>query len=77
MDVLGKNLTIRGYQLFEITTDPARLERAKRCIHDGLTSGKLKPIIAKTFALDDIANAPRFIKAYQQIGKIVMTVSIC
>jgi hypothetical protein len=36
MDVLGKNLTICGYQLFEITTDSARLEPANRFINDGL-----------------------------------------
>src|SRR5262249_4000363 len=30
LDALVNGLTIRGYTLFEITTDPARLERGKR-----------------------------------------------
>jgi NADPH:quinone reductase-like Zn-dependent oxidoreductase len=74
MEVLGKSLTIRGYILFEITGDPQRLERAKKFIIDGLSAGKLKPVIAKTFKLDEIAQAHRFLESNQQIGKIVVTV---
>ncbi len=33
LEVLGKSLTIRGYLLFEITTDPARLAQAKAVHH--------------------------------------------
>src|SRR3954466_8241514 len=35
-DVLGKWITIRGYVLMEITGDPARLERGKRFVNEGL-----------------------------------------
>lgn len=75
MDVLSKSLTVRGYLLFEITGDPKRLEPAKRFILDGLASGKLKPIIAKTFSgLDQIVEAHRYLESNQQVGKIVVTV---
>jgi NADPH:quinone reductase-like Zn-dependent oxidoreductase len=75
MDLLSKTLTIRGYVLFEITKDPARLERGKRWVIDGLSAGKLKPVIAKTFSsLDEIVNAHRFLESNQQIGKIVVNV---
>jgi len=73
-DVLGKSLTIRGYVLFEITNDPRRLERAKQFIIDGLAAGKLKPVIARTFPLDQIVAAHRYLESNQQIGKIVVTV---
>ena len=73
-DVLGKSLTVRGYVLFEITNDPRRLERAKQFIIDGLAAGKLKPVIAKTFPLDQIVAAHRYLESNQQIGKIVVTV---
>jgi NADPH:quinone reductase-like Zn-dependent oxidoreductase len=73
-EVLGKNLTIRGYLLFEITGDPPRLERAKKFIVDGLSAGKLKPVVAKTFPLDAIVEAHRYLESNQQIGKIVVTV---
>jgi NADPH:quinone reductase-like Zn-dependent oxidoreductase len=74
MNVLGKSLTIRGYVLFEITGDPQRLERAKKFIVDGLSAGKLKPVVAKTFPLEQIVEAHRYLESNQQIGKIVVTV---
>jgi NADPH:quinone reductase-like Zn-dependent oxidoreductase len=74
MDVLGKSLTIRGYILFEITSDPARLERGKKFVIDGLASGQFKPVIAKTFPLAEIVEAHRYLESNQQIGKIVVTV---
>ncbi|SPK01968.1 putative alcohol dehydrogenase, zinc-containing [Methylorubrum extorquens DM4] len=72
--LLGKDLTIRGYQLFEITKDPQRLEQAKAFIVEGLASGALKPVIAKTFKLDEIVEATRFMESNEQVGKIVLTV---
>ena len=73
-NVLSKTLTIRGYLLFEITGDPLRLERAKKFIIDGLSAGKLKPVISKTFPLDQIVDAHRYLESNQQIGKVVVTV---
>ncbi len=74
LDVLAKSLTIRGYLLFEVTQDPQRLERAKKFIVDGLSAGKLKPVIAKTFPLEQIVEAHRYLESNQQVGKIVVTV---
>lgn len=74
MDLLAKTLTIRGYVLFEVTSDPARLEPAKQFVVDGLAAGKLKPVIAKTFAFSEIVEAHRFLESNQQIGKIVVTI---
>jgi NADPH:quinone reductase-like Zn-dependent oxidoreductase len=74
LNVLANGLTIRGYTLNEITTDPARLERAKRFINEGLADGSLKPIIARTFPLEEIVEAHRYLESNQQFGKIVVTV---
>ena len=38
-----------------------------------LASGALVPVIAKTFPLQEIAEAHRFMESNQQIGKIVVT----
>jgi NADPH:quinone reductase-like Zn-dependent oxidoreductase len=73
-DVLGKWATIRGYVMLEITSDPARLERAKQFINSGLADGGLKPLIARTFPLDQIVEAHRYLESNQQIGKVVVTV---
>jgi NADPH:quinone reductase-like Zn-dependent oxidoreductase len=74
LEVIGKSLTVRGYVLFEITGDPQRLERAKKFIVDGLSAGNLKPVIDKTFPLEQIVEAHRYLESNQQIGKIVVTV---
>ena len=73
-DVLGQWLTIRGYVMMEITSDPERLGRAKKFINDGLADGSLKPIIAKTFPLDQIVEAHRYLESNRQFGKVVVTV---
>ena len=74
MEVLGKDLTLRGYQLFEITQDAERLNRAKTFITQGLESGALHPVIARTFAFADIVQAHAYMESNAQIGKIVLTV---
>jgi NADPH:quinone reductase-like Zn-dependent oxidoreductase len=72
-NTLARSLTIRGYLLFEITTHPARLERGKRFVNEGLADGSLKPIIARTFPLEQIVEAHRYMESNQQFGKIVVT----
>ncbi len=75
IEVLGKSLTVRGYLLFEITSDPRKLEKAKQFIVEGLAAGDLKPMIAKTFSgLEQMVEAHRYMESNQQIGKIVVTV---
>jgi NADPH:quinone reductase-like Zn-dependent oxidoreductase len=71
---IGKSLILRGYTLFSIVTHPERGERAKGWLYDQLANGKLKPIIARTFRLDQIVEAHRYMESNEQIGKIVVTV---
>jgi NADPH:quinone reductase len=71
---LAKNLTLRAYTLFSITRDPKTLERGKRFVLDGLASGKFKPLIARSFPLEEIVEAHRYLESNQQVGKIVVTV---
>jgi NADPH:quinone reductase-like Zn-dependent oxidoreductase len=73
-EAIRKGLTIRAYTLFEITTDPERSAHAQTVVTEGLTAGALKPIIAKTFKLDEIVEAHRYMESNEQIGKIVVTV---
>lgn len=74
-ELLGRRLTIRGYVMFEISTDPTRLAPAKMFVIDGLANGKLKPVIAKVFdSLDQIVEAHRYLESNQQIGKVVVKV---
>jgi len=72
--VIGNNLTVRGYTLFLIVLNPERFERSKRWIYDRLAAGVLKPVIARTFTLDQIVDAHRYLESNEQVGKIVVTV---
>jgi NADPH:quinone reductase-like Zn-dependent oxidoreductase len=72
--VLGKSLTVRGYLLFEITSDPKRLEAGKKFVVDGLSTKQLKPVIAQSFTLDQMVEAHRYLESNQQLGKVVVTV---
>ncbi len=74
MTALLKGLTMRAYVLFEILNDPIRFERAKQFVLNALATGQLKPIIDKTFTLDQIVEAHRYMESNKQFGKIVVTV---
>lgn len=71
---LLKGLNVRGYTLFEVVADKSRRDAATAFITQGLEAGTLKPIIAKTFAFDQIVEAHRYLETNTQLGKIVVTV---
>jgi len=71
---LAKGLTVRGYTLFEIVKNADRLARGKQFIYSGLKNGTLKPIIDRTFPLESIVEAHRYMESNQQKGKIVVKV---
>lgn len=72
--LLGKCLTFKGYLYIEVTSNDELLARAKAFISEGLESGALSPLIARTFAFDEIREATRFLESNAQVGKIVVTV---
>jgi len=72
--VLGKSLTLRGYLVHEVTLDPAKLAAAKDFILAGVADGAFRPVIAKSFPLDQIVEAHRYLESNEQFGKIVVTV---
>lgn len=72
--VLAKGITLRGYTLFEFTSNPQALASARDEIYGWLESAQLKPVVAKTYPLDDIVKAHQFMESNSQLGKIVVTV---
>uniref|UniRef100_UPI0031D9647D zinc-dependent alcohol dehydrogenase family protein n=1 Tax=Streptomyces hawaiiensis TaxID=67305 RepID=UPI0031D9647D len=73
-EVLFKQLSIRGYDMANITTDDTRRAEAVDFIREGLTSGTLTPVIDKTFPLDEIIDAYTYLESGSQVGKIIVTV---
>jgi NADPH:quinone reductase-like Zn-dependent oxidoreductase len=72
-EVLSRSLILRGYRVYEVLEDPARLRDAAQFIYAGLADGSLRPVIARTFAFDEIVEAYRYLESNQQFGKVVVT----
>jgi NADPH:quinone reductase-like Zn-dependent oxidoreductase len=70
-----KSLSVRGWVASFIWNKPHRYARAQQLILQGLATGHLQPVIAKTFPLAQIADAHRYLESNQQLGKIVVTVN--
>ncbi|HTX24433.1 MAG TPA: zinc-dependent alcohol dehydrogenase family protein [Steroidobacteraceae bacterium] len=68
-----KGLSLRGWVASSIWNKPERFARARELILRGLAAGHLKPVISKTFTLDQIVEAHRYLESNQQVGKIVVT----
>ncbi|HXP03360.1 MAG TPA: zinc-binding dehydrogenase [Stellaceae bacterium] len=52
-----------------------RAESAKRFMADlfpALSDGRIKPIVDRSFALDGIAEAQRYVEADRHVGKVVI-----
>ncbi|MEU1372241.1 zinc-dependent alcohol dehydrogenase family protein [Streptomyces triculaminicus] len=68
-------LNMRTYTVVrETTADPQRLRRAAAFVTSGLRSGAFRPVVDRTFGLDEIVEAHRYMEAGAQVGKIVVTV---
>lgn len=70
---VGKGLAVRGYLVFETIRDPARLQAAEGFIGQALANGAIHPVIDRCFALDEIAEAHRYLESNQQMGKVIVT----
>ncbi|KTD06674.1 quinone oxidoreductase [Legionella gratiana] len=71
---LSKGLSIRGYTLFELSTNPKLREEAEKYIFEHIRQGNFKPRIARIFSLDQIVEAHQYMESNEQIGKIVVKV---
>ena len=71
---LSKSLTIQGYTLFDVVSVPEWRNKAQRYIFEHLEQGRFRPRIARTFPLERIVEAHRYMESNEQIGKIVVTV---
>ena len=69
-----KGLSLRGWVASSIWNKPEKFARNRDLILQGLAEGRLKPVIAKTFALGQIVEAHRYLESNQQLGKIVVTI---
>ncbi len=71
---IQKGLTVRGYTLFEVVSNPALRKKAEGYIYDQLEQGKLKPKIDRVFPFAEMVEAHRYMESNQQFGKVVVSV---
>ena len=71
-NLIWKVSSIKGFLLFaeSIATRAAAWEVISRL----LVSGAVKPIVAKTFALEDAANALRHLTEDRPLGRVILTI---
>lgn len=74
LSIILKQPVIRGFNLFGITTDAARRTAAVAWIFDGIESGKLIPVIARTFPFAEVVASHRYLELNQHFGKIIIEV---
>ncbi|MFE2944287.1 zinc-dependent alcohol dehydrogenase family protein [Streptomyces sp. NPDC059255] len=72
--VLGKGLTIRGWSVSEIFSDPRSREQAVTYVLDRVADGRFTPRVARTFPLDQVVDAYAHIRAEQRLGRTVITI---
>jgi NADPH:quinone reductase-like Zn-dependent oxidoreductase len=75
LEALGKGLSVRGYVLMEITSNPALAAAAKKYVYDRLADGRFVPKIDKTLDFAQTVEAYRYLESNVQVGKVVLTVS--
>jgi len=82
LTAFARNFSLRAYLLYNycglpdlgIPRNEEAFQRGVQFIQRNLAEGKLKPIIAKTLALDQIREAHQYMESNQQLGKIVVMV---
>ncbi len=74
LQAIGKGLIMRGSGIRHVITDPPEFQAGKQYVLDRLKDGRFHPKIAKSFPLDQAAEAYQYLASNQQIGKVVITV---
>jgi NADPH2:quinone reductase len=70
--IMGKDASVFGLALFNAPDD--EMNEIHTAIYDGLSKGFLKPIVGKTFPLENAVDAHRTVIEEKAFGKIVLTI---
>ncbi|WP_306053191.1 quinone oxidoreductase family protein [Natronococcus wangiae] len=71
--LLFENKTVKGFHLGQaVAHDPSRIMKAVPELTQELTSGDLEVVVGESFALEDAAEAHRFIEDRKSSGKVLL-----
>lgn len=74
ISLMNANRGVFGLNLGHLWDERKRLGDAMTQILADVAAGRLRPIVARTFPLDQAADAHRFLQARSNIGKVVLTI---
>jgi len=74
LSLINHNRGVFGLNLAHLWSERGELASAMQVLLQEVTAGRLLPVIAKTFPLDQAADAHRYMQSRANIGKIVLTV---
>ncbi|MBI3663559.1 MAG: zinc-binding dehydrogenase [Acidobacteria bacterium] len=75
LPMIDRNLAVIGVHLGRMMGREALMKKEMDEILGMYEAGEVKPVIGKSFPLEQAADAHRFIHARQNIGKVLLTVS--
>ena len=74
MSMINRNRGVFGLHLGHLWEERPQLTPLIDLLVSELSAERLTPVVARTFALDHVADAHRFIQSRSNIGKVVLTV---
>ncbi len=74
LSLINRNRGIFGLHIGHLWEERRQLAPLIDLLLSELTAGRLTPVVARTFSLDHVADAHRFIQSRGNIGKVVLTV---
>lgn len=75
LDMMSKNIAVIGVHLGRLGQKQTVLRREMTSLFELYTGGRIKPLVGKTFPLEQAAEAHRYIHNRSNIGKVVLTIS--
>jgi NADPH:quinone reductase-like Zn-dependent oxidoreductase len=73
MSLINRNHGVFGLNIGHLWDEGRALKPIMAMLLNEFAAGRLTPVVGRTFPLDRVADAHRFIQARQNIGKVVLT----
>lgn len=73
LSLINRNRGVFGLNLGHLWDERSRLQPLMDLIMSELHAGRLSPVVARTFPLEQAADAHRYIQSRANIGKVVLT----
>jgi NADPH:quinone reductase-like Zn-dependent oxidoreductase len=73
LSLINRNRAVMGLNLGHLWSEHRRLGPLMQSLLADFQTGRLKPVVAKTFPLEQAAEAHRYLQSRANIGKVVLT----